>query len=67
MKMPKNAEAVAAAFEGLPADRKKQLLEHLAATPDARASETIDQAIKNGGPEGAFVAAVFGRPIPKKS
>ena len=66
MQLPVNASAIADAFKELTKERKAQIIAHLAQTPDARANETITTLINNGGPEGRFVGAIFGKQPPGK-
>jgi hypothetical protein len=67
MQLPPNAEKLMAdaAFGDISAERKTQIVAHLAQTPDSRARATIDVLIQNGGPEARFVAKLFGREAPQ--
>ena len=65
MQLPKNAATIADKFEGLSAERKQQIISHLAQVPDEKGNNAMKQIIKNGGPEADFVSLVFGIPIKK--
>lgn len=62
MQLPSTAAETSAAFDELDEARKSEIITHLAATPDERSKQVVDQIIKNGGPEGRFVAAIFKTP-----
>lgn len=67
MELPKDTAAKAEKFSELSAERKQQIISHLAETREDRGNETITVLIGNGGPEGRFVATIFGKPLPAKS
>jgi hypothetical protein len=64
MNLPKDAEEIANRFTELSPERKQQILEHLRLSGGDRAQATVSQIIKNGGPEGKLVEAIFGKDLP---
>lgn len=64
MKLPTNPTEVGKKHPGVSAERQKALVSHLEAIPDGSAPKVIDEIVKQGGPEGAFVAALAGRVVP---
>ena len=61
MTLPQNSTQIVNEFKELDPKRKATIIDHLMAIPQAKKNEVITTFIKNGGAEGRFVAALFGK------
>ena len=61
--LPKDAKERAESFTKLPAERKDEILGHVAATPKDRQRATINAILATGGAEAELIRHVLGKEV----